>query len=41
MIRKIKLSDKEEWEVLYRGYAEFYKTDMNNEILQTVLGVVK
>jgi len=36
MIREIKSSDKEEWEVLYRGYAEFYKTEINNEILQTV-----
>jgi len=36
MIREIRLSDKEEWEILYRGYAEFYKTNMNNKILQTV-----
>mgnify|MGYP001230275002 CR=1 FL=1 len=38
MIREIKLSDKEEWEVLYRGYAEFYKSAMNKVILQTVWG---
>ena len=36
MIREIKLSDKEEWEVLYRGYADFYKVPMKDEILKTV-----
>ena len=36
MIREIKLSDKEEWEDLYRGYANFYKVEMNDEILKTV-----
>ena len=36
MIREIKLSDKEEWEVLYKGYANFYKVEMNDEILKTV-----
>ena len=36
MIREIKLSDKEEWEVLYRGYADFYKVEMKDEILKTV-----
>ena len=36
MIRKIKLDDKEEWEVLYRGYADFYKVEMNDKILNTV-----
>ena len=36
MIREIKLIDKEEWEALYRGYADFYKVEMKDEILKTV-----
>ena len=36
MIREIQLKDKEQWETLYRGYADFYKVKMNNKILQTV-----
>ena len=36
MIREIKLEDKEEWEALYRGYANFYKVEMNDKILKTV-----
>ena len=36
MIREIQLKDKEQWEKLYRGYADFYKVEMNNKILQTV-----
>ena len=36
MIREIKLKDKEQWEKLYLGYANFYKVEMNNKILQTV-----
>ena len=36
MIREIKLEDKENWEKLYRGYAEFYKVEMNEKILNTV-----
>ena len=36
MIREIKLKDKEQWENLYRGYADFYKVEMNEKILQTV-----
>ena len=36
MIREIKLEDKEEWEALYRGYANFYKVEMNDRILKTV-----
>ena len=38
MIREIKFSDKEEWKDLYRGYADFYKAEMNEEILKTVWG---
>ena len=36
MIREIQLKDKEQWGKLYRGYADFYKVEMSNEILQTV-----
>ena len=36
MIREIQLKDKEQWENLYRGYADFYKVKMNEKILQTV-----
>ena len=38
MIREIKFSDKEEWKDLYREYADFYKVEMNEEILKTVWG---
>ena len=36
MIREIRLDDKKEWEILYRGYADFYKVEMNDKILKTV-----
>ena len=36
MIRDIRLNDKDEWEVLYRGYADFYKVEMNAKILKIV-----
>ncbi len=36
MIREIQLKDKERWEKLYKGYADFYKVEMNNQILKTV-----
>ena len=36
MIRPIKIEDKKDWEKLYRGYADFYKVEMNDEILNTV-----
>ena len=36
MIRKIQLKDKKHWEELYKGYANFYKVEMNDKILQTV-----
>jgi len=36
MIRNIQLKDKENWEKLYRGYADFYKVEINEKILQTV-----
>ena len=36
MIRPIKIEDKNDWEKLYKGYADFYKVEMNDEILTTV-----
>ena len=36
MIREIRLDDKKQWETLYRGYADFYKVEMNDKILSTV-----
>ena len=36
MIREIQLQDKEQWGKLYKGYAGFYKVEMNNKILQTL-----
>ena len=36
MIREIQLKDKKQWEKLYKGYANFYKVEMNNKILQIV-----
>ena len=38
MIREIHLKDKEQWKKLYKDYADFYKVEMNNQILQTVWG---
>ena len=38
MIRKIQLKDKEQWEKLYKNYADFYKVEMDSQILQTVWG---
>ena len=38
MIRDIQLKDRDQWEKLYRGYADFYKVEMNNQILETVWG---
>ena len=36
MVRDIEIKDKEEWEKLYQGYADFYKVEINEEILNTV-----
>jgi ribosomal protein S18 acetylase RimI-like enzyme len=30
--------DRQQWQALYRGYAEFYQVPMNDEILDTVWG---
>ena len=36
MIRYLEQNDKENWEKLYNGYANFYKIPMNREILETL-----
>tara|TARA_B100000809_G_scaffold85527_1_gene83966 strand:- start:271 stop:717 length:447 start_codon:yes stop_codon:yes gene_type:complete len=36
LIREIQLKDKKQWQELYRGYADFYKVEMNEQIIQTV-----
>ena len=36
MIRKIKVKDKYNWRKLYKGYANFYKSSINDIILNTV-----
>ena len=36
MIRNIEIKDKVEWEKLYQGYADFYKVEITEEILNTV-----
>ena len=36
MIRDIKLEDKTQWKNLYRNYADFYKVEMNENILNKV-----
>ena len=38
MIRKINIDDKENWKKLYIGYADFYKSPINDKILDTVWG---
>ena len=35
-VREIQLKDKEQWQELYKGYANFYKVEMNNQILEAV-----
>ena len=37
-VTNISPHDREEWESLYHGYAEFYEVPMNDEILDTVWG---
>ena len=36
MIREISINDKESWRKLYKGYADFYKSPINDKILDTV-----
>ena len=36
VVSKLSLKDKDGWESLYYGYADFYQVPMNQEILDTV-----
>jgi len=36
IVEKLKSSDRTEWSMLYKGYAEFYKMPMNDDILDKV-----
>ena len=36
MIRKISIKDKENWKKLYKGYARFYRSSIDEKILDTV-----
>jgi ribosomal protein S18 acetylase RimI-like enzyme len=36
MVRKISIKDKENWKKLYKGYADFYKSTINDIIMDTV-----
>mgnify|MGYP000964167328 FL=1 len=36
LIRVVQIKDKTQWQQLYKSYAEFYKVEMNNQILETV-----
>ena len=36
MIRVIQLKDKDQWEKLYKGYADFYKKDITINVLGPV-----
>ena len=35
-LRNIHSTDKKQWIKLYKGYADFYRVEMNEEILETV-----
>ena len=39
MIRKLEQKDKENWNKLYNGYADFYKVPMNTESFRHSLGL--
>tara|TARA_B100001013_G_C24474447_1_gene388737 strand:+ start:250 stop:702 length:453 start_codon:yes stop_codon:yes gene_type:complete len=36
IIREIKLEDEENWKILFKGYADFYKIKINKSVLTTV-----
>jgi ribosomal protein S18 acetylase RimI-like enzyme len=37
-VKRLQAGDREEWELLYHGYAKFYKTVMTDQILDSVWG---
>jgi hypothetical protein len=41
MIRYLEQNDRENWEKLYKGYADFYKVSMNTRILDTLWGWIR
>ena len=40
-VSRLQADDRDEWEVLYHGYAEFYQVPMNDQILDTVWGWIQ
>ena len=36
VVSELSMQDKAQWQALYRGYAQFYKVPMNQEVLDTV-----
>lgn len=36
VVNELSVQDKAQWQALYRGYAEFYKVPMNQDVLDTV-----
>ncbi len=36
VVSELSMQDNAQWQALYRGYAEFYKVPMNQEVLDTV-----
>ena len=36
MVRNIEIKDKVQWEKLYYGYADFYKVEITEEVINTV-----
>ena len=36
VVSDLSVQDKQQWQALYRGYAQFYKVPMNQEVLDTV-----
>ena len=35
-VEELNVADKEQWQLLYRGYADFYQMPMNENILESV-----
>ena len=35
-VEELNIADKEQWRLLYHGYADFYQMPMNEEILESV-----
>ena len=40
-VTRLATSDRPDWESLYHGYAEFYRVEMNDRILDTVWGWIQ